>query len=126
MAGYLPKSRQIKERHIMTHLQNVDGQGQLLIGERLSPVTYHVAVQRQGPRFEATVEMQVPRDWLIRQGFSSRATLVLASGERIEMEHDGAVDVSSSISVLLQAPTLDYADQDALIAAFPELEETLN
>lgn len=126
MAGYLPKSPRNKERHFMTHLQNVDGQGQLLIGERLSPVTYHVAVQRQGPRFEATVEMQVPRDWLIRQSFMSRATLILASGERVEIEHDGPVDVSDSISVLLQAPVLLYADQDALIAAFPELNERLD
>lgn len=108
----------------MTHLQNVDGQGRLLIGERLSPITYHVSVEGQGPRYQATVEMQAPRDWLLRQGFQSRATLVLASGERIEIEHDGPVDVSDSISVLLKAPALDYASRDALIAAFPELEES--
>lgn len=105
----------------MTHVQNVDGQGQLLIGERLSPMTYHVAVERRGSNFRAAVEMQAPRDWLIRQGFQSRATLVLASGDRIEVEHDGPVDVSDSISVKLEAAALDYRDRDALIAAFPEL-----
>ena len=125
MAGYLADPSPSKERHIMTHVQNVDGQGQLLIGERLSPITYHVTVERRGPRFRASVEMQAPRDWLIRQGFQSRATLVLSSGNRIELEHDDPVDVSESISVVLQAQSLDYDDRDALLAAFPEAKESL-
>jgi hypothetical protein len=123
MAGYLPHRRPINEGHVMTHIQNVDGQGQLLIGDRLSPMTYHVAVERRDQQYRATVEMQAPRDWLIRQGFQSQATLVLASGERVQLEHDGPVDVSDSISVMLQAPPLDYADRDALMAAFPEVED---
>jgi len=110
----------------MTHVQNVDGQGQLLIGERLSPMTYHVAVERFGSSYRATVEMQAPRDWLIRQGFQSRATLVLSSGDRIEIEHDGPVDVSDSISVVLQAEAVDYDNRDALVATFPEVEESVN
>lgn len=126
MAGYLADPSPSKERHIMTHVQNVDGQGQLLIGERLSPMTYHVAVERRGPRYRATVEMQAPRDWLIRQGFQTRAILVLASGDRIEMEHDGPVEVSDSISIVLQAAPLDYGDRDALVAVFPELGEDID
>ncbi len=31
----------------MTHLENADGQGQLLIGERLSPVSYRDRAQRE-------------------------------------------------------------------------------
>lgn len=116
----------IEESHVMTQLQKIDGQGQLLIGERLSPITYHVAVERQESGYQAVVDMQAPRDWLIRQGFRTKATLVLASGDRLEVEHDGPVEVSDSISVLLQAPPLDYADQAALIAAFPELENRLD
>lgn len=120
-------SRQIEtenqDRRIMTHLQNVDGQGQLLIGERLSPMSYHVTVEQQEARYTATVEMQAPRDWLIRQGFQSEATLVLASGERIQLEHDGPVDVTDSISVLLQSHPVGYEDRDALLAAFPEFGE---
>ena len=107
----------------MTHLQNADGQGQLLIGERLSPMSYHVTVEQQDARYTATVEMQAPRDWLIRQGFQSKATLVLASGDRVEVEHDGPVDVSDSISVLLQSHPVAYVDLDALVAAFPEIDE---
>lgn len=110
----------------MTHVQNVDGQGQLLIGELLSPITYHVAVERLGSHYRATVEMQAPRDWLIRQGFKSRATLVLSSGDRIELEHDGPVDVSDSLRVVLQGKAVDYGDRDALVAAFPEADESLS
>ncbi|MCC8932932.1 hypothetical protein [Rhizobium sp. 'Codium 1'] len=110
----------------MTHVQNVDGQGQVLIGELLSPITYHVAVERLGSHYRATVEMQAPRDWLIRQGFKSRATLVLLSGDRIELEHDGPVDVSDSLRVVLQGKAVDYGDREALVAAFPEADESLS
>lgn len=106
----------------MTHVQNVDGQGQLLIGERLSPITYHVAVEHHASRYRALVEMQASRDWLIRQGFQSRATLVLASGDRVELKHDGPVAVSDSLSILLKGTPLDYDNRDALIAAFPEAD----
>lgn len=104
----------------MTHVQNIDGQGQLLIGDRLSPITYHVAVELHGSGYRASVEVQASRDWLIRQGFQSRATLVLASGDRTELKHTGPVDVSDSLSVVLKGDANDYANREALIAAFPE------
>jgi len=63
---------------------------------------------------------------LIRQGFKSRATLVLSSGDRIELEHDGPVDVSDSLRVVLQGKALDYGDRKALVAAFPEADENLS
>lgn len=110
----------------MTHVQNVDGQGQLLIGERVSPISYHVAVERRGEGYTAKVEIQAPRDWLIRQGFETRATLVFASGGRTELEHDGQLDVSDSISVILQAEPLEYTDRHKLIEAFPEAERGIN
>ncbi len=110
----------------MTHVQNVDGQGQLLIGDRVSPISYHVAVERQGEGYSAQVEIQAPRDWLLRQGFETRATLVFASGERAELEHDGQLDVSDSISVILQAEPLEYKDRQKLIEAFPEAEGGVN
>ncbi len=100
--------------------KNIDGQGQLLIGDRLSPITYHVAVERHGSGYRASVEVQASRDWLIRQGFQARATLVLASGDRTELKHTGPVDVSDSLSVVLKGDANDYANREALIAAFPE------
>lgn len=106
----------------MTHVQNADGQGQLLIGDRLSPVAYHVTVDREGDRFAASVEVQAPRDWLIRQGFKRSATLVLASGDRAAIGHDGQLDVSESISVVLQTGPLHYDDRETLVQAFPEVE----
>ena len=106
----------------MTHMQNVDGQGQLLIGDRVSPITYHVAVERHGEGYSAKVAIQAPRDWLLRQGFEKRATLVFASGERVELEHEGPLDVSESISIVLQAEAQNYRDRQRLIKAFPEVE----
>lgn len=107
----------------MTHLKNVDGQGQLLIGDRLSPMPYHVAIERLDEVYHARIEIQAPRDWLLQQGFQSQATLVLASGERVQVEHDGPLTVDSSISVVLRAAVKDYADRDGLLEDFPEAEE---
>lgn len=106
----------------MTHLENADGQGQLLIGERLSPVAYHVTTEKQGGRLTATVDLQAPRDWLIKQGFKRRATLVLASGDRVEILHEDEVDVSDSISIVLKTEALLYTEAKALLEAFPELD----
>jgi hypothetical protein len=109
----------------MTHLSNSDATGQLLIGERLSPIVYHVAVEQAGGLYRATVESSVPRDWLIRLGFEQHATLVLASGDQVELEHDGQLDVSDAISVTLRAAPLQYAERAALLASFPELDNAL-
>lgn len=106
----------------MTYLQNFDGQGQLLIGERLSPMPYHVSIERRDQRYRAKVEIQAPRDWLLQQGFHSQATLVLASGERVQVEHDGPVTVEDSISLALNAPAIDFKDRQTLLATFPEAE----
>ncbi|MCZ8177751.1 MAG: hypothetical protein O9309_01900 [Rhizobium sp.] len=108
----------------MTYVQNADGQGQLLIGERVAPISYHVAVEREGNGYAATVEMQAPRDWLIRQGFDRRATLVLASGERAEIEVNDRLDVSDSVKVVLRTDRLEYPDCGKLVDAFPELESS--
>jgi len=110
----------------MTHVQTVDGQGQLLIGARVSRISAPVAVERRGEGYTAKFEIQAPRDWLIRQGFETRATLVFASGERAELKHDGQLDVSDSISVILQAEPLEYPDRQKLIEAFPEAEGGIN
>lgn len=110
----------------MTHVHNVDGQGQLLIGERVSPISYHVAVERRGEGYTAKAEIQASRDWLLRQGFETRATLVFSSGDRAELEHPGQLDVSESISVVLQTEPLEYKDHEKLIEAFPEAAEGLN
>jgi hypothetical protein len=106
----------------MTHLENADGQGQLLIGERLSPVSYHVATEDKGGRLAATVDLQAPRDWLIKQGFKRRATLVLASGDRVEVGHEDEIDVSDSISIVLKTEALIYEGAETLLQAFPELD----
>jgi hypothetical protein len=105
----------------MTHLESADGQGQLLIGERLSPVSYHVSVEERGEQLIAKVRLQAPRDWLIKQGFKRRATLVRASGERVEVLHEDEVDVSDSLSIVLAADDLVYEAGGALLDAFPEL-----
>jgi len=107
----------------MTHVQNSGATGQLLIGERLSPMAYHVSVEQTEGHYRVTVEALAPRDWLIRQGFERCATLLLASGNRVELEHQERVDVSDNISVVLRAPPLDYDDHVALFAAFPEVED---
>ena len=106
----------------MMYLENADGQGQLLIGERLSPVSYHVAIEETDGGLEAVVDLQAPRDWLIKQGFKRRATLVLASGDRVELLHEGEVDISDSLSIVLKTEPLVYENPKSLLDAFPELQ----
>jgi hypothetical protein len=106
----------------MRHLENADGQGQLLIGERLSPVSYHVAAEEADGRLAVKVDLQAPRDWLIKQGFKRQATLVLASGDRVEILHEDEVDVSDSLSIVLRTEPLVYEGPQALLNAFPELD----
>ncbi|TPP07038.1 hypothetical protein [Rhizobium glycinendophyticum] len=105
----------------MAHIDNADGQGQLLIGDRLSPMTYHVSVEKKDSTLVARVELQAPRDWLIKQGFKRRATLVLGSGDRVEVTHDGQIDVSDSLSIVLKVKDLVYRESENLLEAFPEL-----
>lgn len=105
----------------MTHLENADGQGQLLIGDRLSPVTYHVTVESVGRGFAVTADLHAARDWLIKQGFKRRATLVLASGDRAEIVHDDDIDVADSLSIVLKTERLTYDGAGLLLNAFPEL-----
>ncbi|CAH0338449.1 hypothetical protein [Rhizobium sp. CECT 9324] len=104
------------------HLENADGQGQILIGGRLSPVAYQVSVERVDARYQATVTMHAPRDWLLKQGFKSRATLVLASGEQTDVSHDEPVEVGDNVSVILSGAPQSFSDDAALLAQFPELK----
>ncbi|PYB73987.1 hypothetical protein [Rhizobium wuzhouense] len=105
----------------MAHLENADGQGQLLIGERLSPVSYRVVAEEADGGLAVRVDLQAPRDWLIKQGFKRRATLVLASGDRVEVVHEDEVDVSDSLAIVLKTERLVYDGGKALLEAFPEL-----
>ena len=108
----------------MAHLENADGQGQLLIGDRLSPISYHVTVEERGEQFVAKVNLQAPRDWLIKQGFKRRATLMRASGDRLEILREDDINVSDSLSIVLEADDLVYEGADVLLDAFPELKMT--
>lgn len=107
---------------MIRHLENADGQGQILIGERLSPVAYQVSVEEVDGRYRASVSLHAPRDWLLKQGFKSRATLILANGDRAEVEHASPVETSDNVSVILSAAAQSFGDHAALVAKFPELK----
>lgn len=104
------------------HLENADGQGQLLIGERLSPVAYQVSVEELDGRYQAIVSLHVPRDWLLKQGFKSRATLILANGDRTDVGHDAPVDIGDNVSVILNGSPQSFGDHASLVETFPELK----
>ncbi|WP_237369471.1 hypothetical protein [Rhizobium sp. SL42] len=104
------------------HLENADGQGQILIGERLSPVAYQVAAEEVDGRYQASVSLHVPRDWLLKQGFKSRATLILANGDRTDVSHDTPVGTDDNVSVILSGASQPFRDYVSLVAKFPELK----
>ncbi|WP_244618798.1 hypothetical protein [Rhizobium sp. 18065] len=107
---------------MIRHLENADGQGQILIGERLSPVAYRVSVEEVDGRYRASVSLHAPRDWLLKQGFKLRATLILANGDRTEVEHGSPVEISDNVSVILSGAPQSFGDQTSLIEKFPELK----
>ncbi|EHS52097.1 hypothetical protein PDO_1586 [Rhizobium sp. PDO1-076] len=111
-----------KEQAMTRHLENADGQGQILIGERLSPVAYQVSVEEIDGRYQASVSLHAPRDWLLKQGFKSRATLILANGDRTDVGHDGPVDIGDNVSVILSGAPQSFDDQASLVEKFPELK----
>lgn len=105
----------------MAYFENADAQGQLMIGEHLSPVSYRLEARQDDRGYAVRLSVQAPRDWLLQQGFERRAMLVLASGERAEVVHEDDLDVTDSLRVVLQAEPRTYPDHTTLTQAFPEL-----
>lgn len=105
------------------NLQKADATGKLELRGEEAPVSYGVSVAGEKPdgRFVVTVSVKAPRDWLLKRGFKSSATLVRQDGNRIDLHHDGELDVGEAVSVELSAVDSSCAESAELRRKYPEL-----
>jgi len=105
-------------------INQADGAGQIDIGGKVSPVSYHViARDAEGAAAKQVhIELSLPRDWLVAHGFKRQAVLIRENGARTEVRADSQVDVSDPISIVLASDPTDVASENELSSAFPELK----
>ena len=107
----------------MGNINQADGAGQIDIGGRVSPVSYHViaktADDSTGKRVH--IELSLPRDWLVAHGFEKEAVLIRENGSRMAVRADSMVDVAAPLSIILASEAEAVASEHELGSAFPEL-----
>ena len=106
------------------NLQEADATGTLELMGETAPVSYKVSAggDQQHGKFVVKVAVKAPRDWLLKRGFKTSATLVRQDGSRLDLHHDGELDVGEAVSVeLLAVDDSSSADSDALRRNYPEL-----
>ena len=104
-------------------LQKADATGKLELAGEVAPMPYDVTVAKdpQEGKFVVKVTVSAPRDWLLKRGFKSSATLIKEDGNRVELHHDGELDVGNAISVELSAMDDSCGEEDELRRKYPEL-----
>jgi predicted amidophosphoribosyltransferase len=104
-------------------LQKADATGKLELANEVVPMPYDVTVaqEKEDGKYIVKVSVSAPRDWLLKRGFKSSATLVKEDGRRIELHHNGELDVSEAISVELSAIDRSCGGDADLQKQFPEL-----
>ena len=104
-------------------LQKADATGKLELANELASMPYDITVakEKQDGKFVVTVSVSAPRDWLLKRGFKSAATLVKEDGIRIELHHEGELDVGEAISIRLSAIDNGCGDEAELQRKYPEL-----
>ncbi|NKN38768.1 hypothetical protein HFC70_20655 [Agrobacterium sp. a22-2] len=104
------------------HIENADGQGEILIDGNRAPVPYLVKVVRENSSYEVQVSLNASRDWLLTQGFEREATLLRGNGDSISVRADKVLQVGDPLSVVLHAEPETIGSREDLLAAFPELD----
>ena len=107
----------------MANINQADGAGELDIGGKVSPVSYHVIARPldEGPGRQVHIEVSLPRDWLVARGFTSEAVLVRQDGSRETVRVDKHVGVDDPVSVVLTSEPKAVETEDDLSDYFPEL-----
>lgn len=107
----------------MTSINQADGSGELDIGGKVSPVSYHVIARPldDGDGREVHIELSLPRDWLVARGFTSEAVLVRQDGSRETVRAEEHVGVDDPVSVVLTSEPKAVESEGDLGDHFPEL-----
>jgi hypothetical protein len=104
-------------------LQKADAIGKLELANEVAPMPYDVTVgkEKEDGKYIVKVSVSAPRDWLLKRGFKSSATLVKEDGSRIELHHNGELDVGEALSVELSAIDRSCGGDADLQQKYPEL-----
>lgn len=107
----------------MGNINQADGAGQIDIGGKVAPVSYHViakpADDSSGKRVH--IELSLPRDWLVAHGFEKEAVLIRENGSRTSVRADSLVDFAAPLSIVLASEAEAISSDQELGSAFPEL-----
>jgi hypothetical protein len=108
----------------MTNLsEKAEGSGEIDINGKLSPAPYTIYLrQKEGQALQVELRFSAPRDWLLQRGFTSQATLISASGSRIELHHDGQLEATDNLSVELSGIDESCTTRSAAEQKYPELQ----
>lgn len=104
-------------------VQKADATGKLELGKDISPVGYSVTVgeEKQSGKFVVRISVSAPRDWLLKRGFKSDVTLIKEDGHKVQLHHDGDLDVGDALSVELIALDASCSEESELQQRYPEL-----
>jgi hypothetical protein len=108
----------------MANISQADGAGQIDIGGKVSPVSYHVIARNadSGTGKQVHIELSLPRDWLVAHGFGNEAVLIRENGTRTAVRTGSPVDVGAPLSIVLASDAEAISGDNELGSAFPELK----
>ncbi len=104
------------------HIENADGDGQIVIANERLPVSYRVAALRDAGQYQVQVSLQAPREWLLEQGFEKEATLERENGQRMLLTTSHWPDVNHGKNVTLTCDPVICASRHELVELFPEVD----
>lgn len=104
------------------HIENADGEGQLVIASRRLRVSYRIVALRDAEQYQVQVSLQAPRDWLLEQGFEQEVTLERENGQRMILTYSDGPDVDHGRSVTLTCVPVICASRRELVELFPEID----
>jgi hypothetical protein len=108
---------------MVARFKDADGSGRLDVNGQSSSVTYQInAVEDGADGFAVKVGLSAPRDWLLKQGFQTEATLVRENGTSVSVQHDGELDVDDALSVVLEFVDRGLKSSSDVEQKYPELK----
>lgn len=104
------------------HIENADGEGQMVIANKRLPVSYRVVALRDAGQYEVQVSLQAPREWLLEPGFGQEAMLERENGQRMILTYSDGPDINRGRNVTLKCDPVICASRHELVELFPEID----
>ncbi|MCJ8518664.1 hypothetical protein ABID21_001548 [Pseudorhizobium tarimense] len=97
--------------------------GEIAVGNDRAPVSYKLKASKEDDgSIHVALSLTAPRDWLLKHGFRSEATLMRKKGEPVPVRFEETLNVADNIAVTLHADESVCRSKDELHQRFPELD----